>query len=113
MDHTDHSTLNNKQGGSTHQRASSTTGFVPRRDFSAYNYPPGIFGPAPPKVNHKVGKVYNGLVVDLKDQQVWAGNGSMTTKSRWTSPKGGMPASSSRHSSNVRIQRRKSELEKD
>jgi len=120
MEHSDHPS-NNIGGGhhrhsSNHQRASSTSGFIPRRDFSAYNYPPGIFGPAPPKVNHKVGKVYNGLVVDLKEQQVWAGSGSMTSKARWTSPKGqnnnAMPLSS-RHSSNVRINRRKSELERD
>ena len=90
MEHTDHP-ANNVQGGGGQKgsnRASSTSGVLGKRDFSAYNYPPGIFGPMPAKANLKAGKVYNGLVVDIKEQQMWVGSGNMTSKQRWTSPSG-------------------------
>jgi hypothetical protein len=115
MEYTPNNVHNNQSSKLATHRASSSTGYVAKKDFSAYNYPPGIFGPVPQtlKFSNKVGKVYNGLIVDLREQQQWAGSGNMTSKHRWTSPNGGGAMVSSRHSSNIRMQRRQSEIDKD
>jgi hypothetical protein len=58
-------------------------------------------------------KVYTGLIVDLKEQQMWAGSGAVTSKNnRWTSPSGA-DNKTQRNQSNARIQRRESELDRD
>jgi hypothetical protein len=81
------------------------------RDFTAYNYPPGIIAPSAfastgGSRGMKVNKVYNGLVVDLKDQKCWV-NASNTVKNRWTSPSAiAKNNGNSQRGSNIRIQRR-------